>query len=109
MLIVHLNFSGQQTAVDWGNCSRMGPNVSVNPFRFDKMSFKPGDQSTSDSSDLTASCFPLDLLGVELGPTMFVVTSGYSTLENDFFFRDPRLLAEFEADDNRLKNKGLFI
>jgi len=29
--------------------------------------------------------------------------------ENDFFFRDRRLLAEFEAADNRLKIEGLFI
>jgi len=66
------------------------------------MSFKPEDRSTSDSSELTANCFPLDLLGVKLGPTMFA----YSTSGNDFFFRDCRLLAEFEAADNRLKSEG---
>ena len=67
------------------------------------MSFKLGDRSTSDSFELTASCFHLDLLGVKLGPTMFAVTSGYSMLENDFFFLDRSLLAEFEAADSRLK------
>jgi len=51
----------------------------------------------------------LDLLGVELDPTMFAVTSGYSTSEIDFFFRDCHLLAEFEAADNQLKIEDLFI
>jgi len=73
------------------------------------MSFKPEDRSTSDSSELTASCFPLNLLGVELGPTIFAVTFGYSTSENNFFFQDHRLLAEFEAANNQLKIKGLVI
>jgi len=58
----------------------------------------------------TASCFPLDLLGVVLGPTMLEVTSKYSASENDFL-RDRRLLAEleFKAIDNRLQTKGLVI
>jgi len=51
----------------------------------------------------------LDLLGVKLGSTMFAVTSGYSTLENDFFFWDRCLLAEFEAANNWLKTERLFI
>jgi len=36
VLIIHLNSPGQQTIVDWGNCSRAGLSVLVNPFRFDK-------------------------------------------------------------------------
>jgi len=40
---------------------------------------------------------------------MFAVTSGYSTSENDFFFRDYHLLAESEAADNKVKTEGLFI
>jgi len=73
------------------------------------MFFKFGDRSTSDSSELTAICFPLDLLGVKLSPTMFAITFGYSTSEKDFFFRDRHLLAEFEAADNRLKTEVLVI
>jgi len=40
---------------------------------------------------------------------MFAVTFGYSMSNNDFFFRDRRLLAKFEAADNQLKIKGLVI
>ena len=36
VLIIHLNYPSQQTIVDWGNCSRMGSSVSVDPFRFNK-------------------------------------------------------------------------
>jgi len=43
-----------------------------------------------------ASCFHIDLLGVVLGPTILIVTSGYSASENDFFLRDCHLLAEFD-------------
>ena len=81
----------------------MGLSVSIDPFGSTRISFKSGDRSTFDSSELTASYFPLELLGVEHGPTMFVVTFKYSTLENNFLFRDRRLLAELEAADNRLK------
>ena len=63
----------------------------------------------SDSSELIASYFPLDLLGVEPGPTIFAVTSEYSTLENDFFFRDHHLLADSVAVDNRLKIESLLV
>ena len=87
----------------------MGSSVSVDPFRFDKNVLQTEDRSTSDSSELIASCFPLDLLRVELGPTMFAITSEYSMLENDFFFRGHHLLAEFEAADNWLKIEGLVI
>ena len=73
------------------------------------MSFKFGDRSTSDYSELTASYFPFYLLSLELGPTMFVVISRYSTSENDFCFKDRHLLTEFEADDKRPKIEGLFI
>jgi len=64
----------------------------------------------SDSSELRASCFPFDLLGVALGPTMLEVISGYLTSENDFL-RDRHLLAEFEFEalDNWLKTYGLVI
>jgi len=37
--------------------------------------------SVSDSSELTIGYFPLVLLGVMLGPTMFTVTSRYSASE----------------------------
>jgi len=40
---------------------------------------------------------------------MFAVTYGYSMSENDFFFWDHHLLAEFEVTDNRLKIEGLLI
>ena len=83
--------------------------MSVTPSGSIRTSFKCGDRSTSDSSEQTTSCFLLDLLSVELGPTIFAVISGYSTSENDFFFRDRRLLAESEAVDNRLKTEGLLV
>ena len=51
----------------------------------------------------------MDLLGVELSATMFAVTSGYSTSENDFFFQNRRHLAEFEVADNWLKTEGSFV
>jgi len=51
----------------------------------------------------------LDLLGVELDPTMFAVTSGYLTSENDFFVFNRHLLADFETVDNRLKIEDLFV
>ena len=73
----------------WVRVCRYTPSGST------RISYKPEDLSTSDSSKLTASCFLLDLLGVELGLSMFVVTAGYSMSEDDFFFRDRRLLAEF--------------
>jgi len=109
VLNIHLNFPGQQTIVDWGKRSYAGACVSVTPSGSTRISFKPGVRSTSDSFELTASCFSLDLLGVELGPTMFAVTSGYSMSENDLFFLDCRLLAESEAADNWLKIEGLFV
>jgi len=42
---------------------------------------------------------------------MFEITSGYSTLENDFFLHDRRLLVEleFEVINSRLKIEGLVI
>ena len=75
------------------------------------ISFKSEKNSTSDSSELRASCFPFDLLGMALGPTMFEVTSGYSTSENNFFLRDHHLLNEFEFEvfDNQLKLDVLVI
>ena len=56
-------------------------------------------------------CFPLDLFGIVHGPTIFEVTSGYSTLEKDFFLRKQHLLAELEtgAADNRLNIDGLLV
>jgi len=75
------------------------------------ISFKHEEYSASDSSVLRVSCSSFDLLGVALGPTVFEVTSRYSTLENNFFLRDRRLLAEFEfeAFDNWLKTDSLVI
>ena len=35
----------------------------------------------SDSSELKIGCFPFVMFGIVLGPTIFVVTSGYSVLE----------------------------
>ena len=55
--------------------------------------------------------FPLDLLGVVHGPTIFEVTSGYSTSEKDFFLRKRRLLAELETGvaNSRLNTDGLVV
>ena len=64
--------------------------------------------SSSDSSELTAGCFPLLLLGVVLGPVMFAVTSGYSVSEKVLFLWERRLLADREVDFNRL-NTDCFI
>ena len=99
MLIIHLNYPSQQIVVDWGDCPCVGPSVSVDPSGSIE---HPSNLMTIsiNSSELTAGSFPLDLLGVELGPTMFVVTSRYSTSENDFFFRDCYLLADSKAADN---------
>jgi len=36
VLVIQLNPPSQQTVVDWGDCSRAGPSVIVNPFRFYK-------------------------------------------------------------------------
>ena len=63
--------------------------------------------SASDSSELTVSCFPLLLLGVVLGPTMFVVTSGYSVSEKVLLVRERRLLADQEVDINCLNTDCL--
>jgi len=41
------------------------------------ISFKSKEGSVSDSLEQMTSCFPLDLLGVVHGPTIFEVTSGY--------------------------------
>ena len=75
------------------------------------MSFKSGYRSASDSSELTANFFPLDLLGMNPDPTIFEVTSGYSSLENNFFLWERRLLDESEAKiaDNQLKTDGLLV
>ena len=61
-------------------------------------SLKP-DGSSSDSSELTIGCFPLDLLGEVFGPNMFEVTSGYSVSvsEKVLFLRERRLIAELET------------
>ena len=58
----------------------------------------------SDLSELTIGCFPLVLLGVVLGPTIFAVTSGYSVSEKVLLVREWRLLADRESnmDVNRL-------
>ena len=49
------------------------------------------------------------MFGVMLGPTMFVVTSGYFTSEMVLLVREQRLLAEREtgAADNRLNTDCL--
>ena len=62
-------------------------------------------------SELRASYFPFDLLGVVLGPIMIEITLGYSTSVNNFFLREQRLLAKFEGGttDNQLKVDGLLI
>ena len=72
--------------------------------------FKSEECSTSDSSELRASCFPFDFLGIVLGPTMLEVTLGYSMSENDFL-RERRLLTELEGGtaDNRLKIDSLLV
>ena len=58
----------------------------------------------SDLSELTIGCFPLVLLGVVLGATMFLVTIGYSVSEKVLLVWERRLLAkrEIDVDDNRL-------
>jgi len=65
----------------------------------------------SDSSELTASCFSFNLIGVVLGPTMLEVIPGYSTSKNDLFLQERRLLDDLEggATDNRLKTDGLLV
>ena len=47
--------------------------------------------------------------GIVLGPTMFIVTSGYSASEKVFLVWERRLLAEWETDvdDNRLNTDCL--
>jgi len=72
------------------------------------ISFKSKEGSVSDSPEQMTSCFPLDLLGVVHGPTIFEVTSGYW---KDFFLRERRLLDELktEAADSRLNTDGLLI
>ena len=57
--------------------------------------------SMSDSSELTIGCFPLFLLGVVLGHTMFAITSWYSASEK-VLVRERRLLVDREADVNHL-------
>ena len=64
--------------------------------------------SSSDSSELTASCFSLLLLGVVLRPTMFAVTSGYSVSEMVLFLWERHLLADREVQVNRLNTDCLF-
>ena len=113
VLIICLNPFGQQS------CSRSGAiaPVQIRERRLipscliNNNSFKPEERLVSDSSELRANCFPFDLLGVVLGPTMLDVTSRYSTSESDFFLREHRLLAELEAvtADNRWKADGLII
>ena len=61
----------------------------------------------SDSSELTAGCFLLLLLGVVLGPTMFAVTSGYSVSEKVLFLWKRRFLADREVEVNRLNTDYL--
>jgi len=63
--------------------------------------------STSDSSELTIGYFSLLLLGVVLGPAMFVVTSGYSVSEKVLFMWERRLLVDMEVDVNRLNTDCL--
>ena len=65
--------------------------------------------SVSDSSELTIGRFPLVLLGVVLGPTMFAVTSGFSVSAKVLLARERRLLVdqETDADDNRLSTDCL--
>ena len=60
----------------------------------------------SNSLELTVGCFLL-LLGVELGPTMFAVTSGYSVSEKVLFMWERRLLADREFDVNCLNTNCL--
>ena len=75
------------------------------------ISFKPEEGSLSDSSELTAGCFPLDLLGMVLKPTMFEVISGYSTSEKVLFMRERCLLVELEVGgtDSLLNTDGLLV
>ena len=60
-------------------------------------------------SEQTTGCFPLDFLGVVHGPTIFEVTSGYSTSENNFFLQERHLLADLGTKEagNRLNTNGL--
>jgi len=43
-------------------------------------------------------CFPIVLLGVVLGPTIFSLTSRYSSSEEVLLARERHLLAERETD-----------
>ena len=63
--------------------------------------------SVSESSELTAGCFPLLLLSVVLGPAMFAVTSGYSMSEKVPLLWERRLLADREVEVNRLNTDWL--
>ena len=65
----------------------------------------------SDSSELTIGYFPLVLFSVVLGPTMFVVPSGFSASEKVLLMREQHLLAERKTgvDDNRLNTDCLLI
>ena len=52
--------------------------------------------------------FPLLLLDVMLGPTIFAVTLGYSISEKALFVREQHLLTDWEVDVNRL-NTDCFL
>ena len=83
----------------------------INSFRFDQYFFQSEESSALDFSELMASYFPFDLLGVVLRPTMLEVISGYSISENDLFLRERRLMAELEggATDNHFMTDGLLV
>jgi len=108
MLIVYFISSGQSIVVYQGNLVRV---CWLIPLGLINISFKTEEGSTSDSSELMASCLSFDLLGVLLGPTMLEVISGYPTSKNDLFSRKRRHLADLEggAADNWLKTDGLLI
>ena len=104
---------GQGIVVYQGNCTSPDASVLVAWYTLSNslsISFKPEEGSSSDSPEQMTGYFPLDLLSAVHEPTIFEVTSGYSTSENNFL-REWHLLAELEtgAVDSRLNTDGLLV